>query len=135
MSLTAKYNDIINLPHHVSPRRSRMSNYQRAAQFAPFWALDGHKAMVLETERYVDGITELAGDQQNIIDQALRDIACIIEERPSVWVTYFEPDSKKQGGKYIDKTGQIISISRSNQSLTFSDGVTIQFSQLRTIQL
>lgn len=33
------YEDIINLPHHVSDKHPRMSMYQRAAQFAPFAAL------------------------------------------------------------------------------------------------
>lgn len=36
---THKYDDIIHLPHPVSQRRSRMTNYDRAAQFAPFAAL------------------------------------------------------------------------------------------------
>ena len=36
------YDDIINLPHHVSTKYPQMSMYQRAAQFAPFAALTGH---------------------------------------------------------------------------------------------
>lgn len=35
------YEDIINLPHHVSDTHRHMSMYQRAAQFAPFAALTG----------------------------------------------------------------------------------------------
>ena len=34
-----KYEDIINLPHHVSTKHPQMSIEQRAAQFAPFAAL------------------------------------------------------------------------------------------------
>ena len=33
------YEDIINLPHHVSKKRKRMSQIDRAAQFSPFAAL------------------------------------------------------------------------------------------------
>ena len=39
MKITDKYDDIIELPHHVSARHPRMSMQQRAAQFAPFAAL------------------------------------------------------------------------------------------------
>lgn len=44
-----KYDDIINLPHHQSATRKHMSNYERAAQFAPFAALTGHSDAIDET--------------------------------------------------------------------------------------
>ena len=37
-----KYNDIINLPHHVSEKHARMTIQERSAQFAPFSALTGY---------------------------------------------------------------------------------------------
>ncbi len=43
------YDDIINLPHHVSQKHPQMSMYQRAAQFAPFAALTGHDKAIEET--------------------------------------------------------------------------------------
>ena len=36
------YADIVELPHHVSPRHTPMSPEGRAAQFAPFAALEGY---------------------------------------------------------------------------------------------
>ena len=33
--MTDNYDDIINLPHHVSTRHPQMSMMNRAAQFAP----------------------------------------------------------------------------------------------------
>ena len=44
--MTDKYDDIINLPHHVSKRHQRMSLYNRAAQFAPFAALTGYEEAI-----------------------------------------------------------------------------------------
>ena len=41
-----KYEDIINLPHHVSTKHPQMSIEQRAAQFAPFAALGGFEERV-----------------------------------------------------------------------------------------
>lgn len=45
------YDDIINLPHHVSKNRPQMSMYQRAAQFAPFAALTGHDKAIEQTTK------------------------------------------------------------------------------------
>lgn len=45
-----KYDDIINLSHHVSDKRPQMSLLDRAAQFAPFAALTGHDASIKNTE-------------------------------------------------------------------------------------
>lgn len=47
------YEDIINLPHHVSKRHRQMSLEERAAQFAPFAALEGHAAAVSSTAQRV----------------------------------------------------------------------------------
>ena len=43
-----KYEDIIDLPHHVSEKRHHMSNHDRAAQFAPFAALTGYSEEIDE---------------------------------------------------------------------------------------
>lgn len=48
-----KYEDIINLPHHVSKRHRQMPLAERAAQFAPFAALEGHAAAVSSTAQRV----------------------------------------------------------------------------------
>ncbi|MBO7120628.1 MAG: hypothetical protein J6W03_09970 [Bacteroidaceae bacterium] len=44
-----QYDDIINLPHHVSSKHPQMSMLQRAAQFAPFAALTGHGSAIEQT--------------------------------------------------------------------------------------
>ena len=46
------YEDIMELSHHVSPTRSKMSMIDRAAQFSPFAALTGHNEAVRETEAF-----------------------------------------------------------------------------------
>ncbi len=49
MRVMDKYDDIINLPHHVSKRHPQMSMQNRAAQFAPFAAIAGHDTAIRAT--------------------------------------------------------------------------------------
>ena len=49
MKNDGKYDDIINLPHHVSKKHKQMSIEARAAQFAPFAALVGYDDAVKDT--------------------------------------------------------------------------------------
>ena len=53
-NINHKYDDIINLPHHVSKKHPQMLLRDRAAQFSPFAALTGHKATINETARLTD---------------------------------------------------------------------------------
>ena len=53
------YDDIIDLPHHVSKVHPQMSMYNRTAQFAPFAALTGHEDAIRETARQTDEDKEL----------------------------------------------------------------------------
>lgn len=64
--MNGPYDDIINLPHHTSARHPRMSALSRAAQFAPFAALNGHSDALEETaQRH---ISELEEDNEHIRD-------------------------------------------------------------------
>ena len=59
----SKYDDIINLPHHVSKKRPQMSMRNRAAQFAPFAALTGHDEAIENTaDRHIDDWNETSGE-------------------------------------------------------------------------
>lgn len=53
-----RYDDMINLPHHVSKVHPQMPLADRAAQFAPFAALTGHADAIRETERMVEDRVE-----------------------------------------------------------------------------
>ena len=66
-----EYDDIINLPHHVSSRHPQMSMMNRAAQFAPFAALTGHAAAIEDTARLTDEQHELADEDSEALNQKL----------------------------------------------------------------
>ena len=59
------YDDIINLPHHVSKRHPQMSMQNRAAQCAPFAALTGYNEAAQDTEeRHLDAIDDGYEDEE-----------------------------------------------------------------------
>ena len=49
--MNRNYDDIIGLPHPEPQTHPRIPMRDRAAQFAPFAALTGHRAVLAETER------------------------------------------------------------------------------------
>ena len=53
MKYDRQYDDIINLPHHISKKHPQMSLYARSAQFAPFAALTGYEEAVKELENAI----------------------------------------------------------------------------------
>ena len=52
--MNRNYDDIINLPHHISKKHPQMSLEARSAQFAPFAALTGYDDMIEETAKIVN---------------------------------------------------------------------------------
>ena len=67
-----KYQDIINLPHHVSKTHPQMPLYDRAAQFSPFAALTGYEDAIRETARLTDNWVQLSEDKKQELDEKLR---------------------------------------------------------------
>ena len=84
-----KYDDIIDLPHHVSKVHPQMSRENRAAQFSPFAALTGYEEAVKEMGRLTDRRMILDEYEKEEIDRKLR----ILKEHMEieVSVTFFEP--------------------------------------------
>ena len=118
----SRYDDIINLPHHVSPTRQRMSMHDRAAQFAPFAALVGYDEAVAETARLTEARPELDEQEQRTINECLAYIADHIHEQPEVRIKYFVPDEHKSGGAIIEVSGKVKKISATDGILMFADG-------------
>ena len=58
------YEDIINLPHYVSKRHPQMSMKKRAAQFAPFAAMEGYKESIEESIRQNEKLYEPKVDDE-----------------------------------------------------------------------
>jgi len=100
-----QYEDIINLPHHVSTTRPQMSMQDRAAQFSPFAALTGYDSAVKETARLTDQRINLDEYEIEALNARIQLIAEHLQDHPEVSITYFKPDERKAGGAYVTATG------------------------------
>lgn len=116
------YSNIINLPHHQSATRKRMSNYDRAAQFAPFAALTGHDEAIKETARLTDDCIEMGEDRLGELSEKIQLLIDKLSEQPEITVMYFVPDERKSGGSYAEKTGIVRIIDEYERKLVFYDG-------------
>ena len=130
-----EYDDIINLPHHVSKVHPQMSMMNRAAQFAPFAALTGHAAAIEETARLTDEQTELADEDSEALNQKMAYLRETINEHPTISITYFEPDRKKAGGAYKTIEGQLQNIDDYSQSIVLKSGDVISLSSILDIHI
>lgn len=122
MNDTHNYDDIIQMQHHRSAVHPHMSRHDRAAQFSPFAALTGHSAALSETERLTDQMIELNEDAKEKLDMVLQYIQADIEKHPQISVTYFEPDTRKEGGAYVNVDGAVKSIDRYERVIRLEDG-------------
>lgn len=134
MKPTHKYDDIINLPRHVSPKRSPMSNYDRAAQFSPFAALTGYDAVIAETGRLTDTQAELDEGGKALLDEKLRLIREHLPENPLVTLTVFRPDARKSGGSYEKITGHVKKLDPVTRCLVLTDGEVVPIDRIYGIE-
>ena len=127
------YDDIINLPHHVSEKHPQMSMYNRAAQFAPFAALTGHDSAITEAARLTDMERELAESEVEVLNRKLVYLQSL-GEKPTISVTYFVPDERKKGGSYQTTSGIIKRIEPDEGVLRFENGTGISICRIREIE-
>ena len=125
MNYKGNYEDIINLPHHVSKKHKQMSLEARSAQFAPFSALTGFDDIVEETERITSKKIEINDEQKMILDYKLRVVKEKITQKPEITITYFKLDLKKSGGSYEKVTGNIERIDKYKHMIVLDNKIEI----------
>ncbi len=134
MKNTYLYDDIINLPHHVSKTRKQMPMSERAGQFAPFAALTGYDDEVKETARLVDKEIVLDDEVKEVISNKLNIIESFIKDKPLVTITYFIDDIKKDGGKYEEITSNIRRIDEVKRVVILTDKSEINIDKIIDIR-
>lgn len=127
------YEDIINLPHHVSTTRPQMSMLDRAAQFSPFAALTGYDAAIKETGRLTDEKIELDEDTKAALDMKQTYLIEMIDEQPEITIIYFLPDARKAGGAYVTVTGNLKRFDEYERLLILTNGKKIPMDDILNI--
>lgn len=124
------YEDIRNHERYQLKHHTPMSLESRAVQFAPFAALVGYDEEIGEAARLTDGREELSEDAIDALNQAFQKLLEHEEERPLVTVTYFQPDAKKDGGRYMTYTGNFRFYDAEKRVMKFVGGMTIDAGQV-----
>lgn len=128
------YEDIVDLPHHVSRKHPQPTMADRAARFAPFAAITGYEEMVLEEARITDDRIELDENSKAALNEKLNMILEFIDEQPEVSITYFEPDKKKSGGAYVNITGIVKRIDEYEHFVIMTDGKKIRIEDIFALE-
>ncbi len=123
--MTDTYDDIIDMPHHVSKTHPQMSRRDRAAQFSPFAALTGYEDAVEEAGRLTNRRHVPDEDKTARLDRIMGEILENLSVHPFIYVTYFIPDIRKSGGRYAEYSGRIRTFDEYNKILIFEDGTKI----------
>ena len=128
------YEDIVDLPHHVSRKHPQPTMADRAARFAPFAAITGYEEMVLEEARITDDRIELDENSKAALNEKLNMILEFIDEQPEVSITYFEPDKRKAGGAYVTVTGTVKRSDDYEHLVIMTDGKKINLDDIYNLQ-
>ena len=127
------YDDIINLHRPIS-KHPQMSLYQRSEQFAPFAALTGYEGQVKETARLTDRRIELDEEMKLILDMKIQIINEMLPNKPEIEVTYFIPDSKKDGGRYDSIINNVKKIDNYNEQIIMQSDLRIDIKEIIDIK-
>lgn len=130
-----KYDDIINLEHHISKKHKQMSLENRSAQFAPFAALVGYDDAVKETARITDSKIFIDDGIKEIINKTIQQIKNNLNNNIQIKVTYFVPDKLKSGGKYQTKIGIVAKINEYLKIIKLEEGTEIPIEEIIELEI
>lgn len=110
----------------------KMSMSDRAAQFAPFAALTGHKESILEQQRTTQTKRILSNEEKLEINEKIIEL---INLKSKCRITYFEKDKTKSGGKYLNRVLSFKRIDELNKVLYFKENIQIQIDDIVDIEV
>lgn len=110
----------------------KMSMSDRAAQFAPFAALTGHKEAILEQQRITQTKRILSNEEKLRINEKIIELMNL---KSKCRITYFEKDKTKSGGQYMESVLSFKRLDELNKTLFFKENVQIQIDDIVDIEV
>lgn len=119
----------MNRPKSKYPK---MSMLDRAAQFAPFAALTGHKEAIVEQQRITQTKRILSNEEKLRINEKIIELMNL---KSKCRITYFEKDKTKSGGQYLKRVLSFKRIDELNKILCFKENIQIQIEDIVDIEV
>lgn len=110
----------------------KMSMSDRAAQFAPFAALTGHKEAVIEQGRITQEKRILSNEEKLEINEKIVEM---VKLKSKCRIIYFEKDRTKSGGQYMESVLSFKRIDELNKVLYFKENIQIQIDDIVDIEV
>lgn len=110
----------------------KMSMSDRAAQFAPFAALTGHKEAILEQQRTTQTKRILSNEEKLRINEKIIELMNL---KLKCRITYFEKDKTKSGGQYMESVLSFKRLDELNKILCFKENIQIQIDDIVDIEV
>ena len=110
----------------------KMSMSDRAAQFAPFAALTGHKEAVIEQGRITQEKRILSNEEKLEINEKIVEM---VKLKSKCRIIYFEKDRTKSGGQYIQNVLSFKRLDELNKILCFKENIQIQIDDIVDIEV
>ena len=110
----------------------KMPMLDRAAQFAPFAALTGHKEAILEQQRLTQTKRILSNEEKLVINEKITELMHL---KSKCRITYFEKDKTKSGGQYIESVLSFKWLDELNKTLFFKENIQIQIDDIVDIEV
>ena len=110
----------------------KMSMSDRAAQFAPFAALTGHKEAILEQQRTTQTKRILSNEEKLEINEKIIELMNL---KSKCRIIYFEKDRTKSGGQYMESVLSFKRMDELNKTLFFKENSQIQIDDIVDIEV
>lgn len=129
-----RYDEIINLPRHISESHPPLGKDSYAAQFSPFESLTGYDDVVEEAARTTDNRVYIDDDEKIRLSELLTEILRHSDDKPEVTITYYVADKVKDGGEFVTVKGTVKKYRESENSIIMDDDTVIAIEDITDIE-